>query len=99
VADEEVLAHFGRQSRKSGAKNPHVSAGTRDRKLDAKKPPRATRASARCCNKLEKLGFTYKQISVRIGLCIEHWLRRAWNACRELENPPQPGFEASNPFP
>jgi len=37
-----------------------------------------------------KLIFLYKQISARIRLCVEHGLRRAWNACRELENPPQP---------
>jgi len=44
-----------------------------------------------------KLGFNKRRISVIIRLSVEHRLRRAWNAHRNLRTLPQPGFEGPNP--
>jgi hypothetical protein len=87
------------KSRRSGpeirtSRAAHTTAKTRREKSSSRNS-----GLRNMLQKTGKLGFSSKQISARIRLCVEHGLRRAWNACRELDNPPQPGFEAPNPFP
>jgi hypothetical protein len=79
-----------RQISQERPRNPHVARRTHDRKNAREKSSSRNSGLRKMLQTTGKLGFSYKEISARIRLCSEHGLRRAWNACRELDNPPQP---------
>ncbi len=71
----------------------------RPQKRDAKKVPRATRASARCCNKLENWASAPSNFRLESGYALSMGCV-AWNACREKGKFLRSlRFEAPNPFP